>query len=137
MAELSYRALFVSSPVLPGLMSNRFLRVDWEEGGENVGKAVEWALEMCSGWALGHWQRKSRNLERRLNSRLLTLPWDVKHLVCSAYPAWLQEACVCFDYWLNTNNFDGRILNHEQDYKTYVHNFWMIEILYETVLANF
>ena len=51
-SELSYRALFVSSPVLPGLMSNRFLRVDWEEGGENVGKAVEWALEMCSGWAL-------------------------------------------------------------------------------------
>ena len=39
--------------------------------------------------------------------------------------------------WLNKNNSDGRILNHEQDYKTYVHDLWMIEILYETVLVNF
>ena len=60
--QLSYRALFVSSPVLPELMSNRFPSrrpartpsrlgkggLKWEKGvGGNVGKAIEWALQMC------------------------------------------------------------------------------------------
>ena len=50
-SELSYRALFVSSPVLPELMSNRFPSSPTESTGKreagNVRKALEWAVQMC------------------------------------------------------------------------------------------